>query len=236
MRNLKFMRILVVDDEREIVELLTIYLRKEGYNVVKAYDGIQALKKVQEHNDIALIILDIMMPKKDGLSVVKELRDNNIDLPILLLSAKGSDKDKIIGLTSGSDDYVVKPFHPLEVMARVKLLLKRHEVVTFNEPQKTVEIGTLTIHKDSHEVITAKGEVVNLTVLEFGILYLLATHPNQIFSIEEIFENVWEEEPVVSAKTVMVHISHLRDKLEKATGGEKIVETVWGMGYKISKR
>lgn len=230
------MRILVVDDEREIVELLTIYLRKEGYNVVKAYDGVQALKKIQEHNDIALMILDIMMPKKDGLSVVKELRDNNTDLPILLLSAKGSDKDKIIGLTSGSDDYVVKPFHPLEVMARVKLLLKRHEAVTVNEPQKTVEIGTLTIHKDSHEVITAKGEVVNLTVLEFGILYLLATHPNQIFSIEEIFENVWEEEPVVSAKTVMVHISHLRDKLEKATGGEKIVETVWGMGYKISKR
>lgn len=230
------MRILVVDDEREIVELLTIYLRKEGYNVVKAYDGMQALKKIQEHSDIALMILDIMMPKKDGLSVVKELRDNNIDLPILLLSAKGSDKDKIIGLTSGSDDYVVKPFHPLEVMARVKLLLKRHEVVVNNELQKTVEIGTLTIHKDSHEVITSKGEVVNLTVLEFGILYLLASHPNQIFSIEDIFENVWEEEPVVSAKTVMVHISHLRDKLEKATGGEKIVETVWGMGYKISKR
>lgn len=230
------MRILVVDDEREIVELLTIYLRKEGYNVVKAYDGIQALKKVQEHNDIALMILDIMMPKKDGLSVVKELRDNDIDLPILLLSAKGSDKDKIIGLTSGSDDYVVKPFHPLEVMARVKLLLKRHETVVANEPKKTVEIGTLTIHKDSHEVITSEGEVVNLTVLEFGILYLLATHPNQIFSIEDIFEHVWQEEPIVSAKTVMVHISHLRDKLEKATGGEKIVETVWGMGYKISKR
>lgn len=230
------MRILVVDDEREIVELLTIYLRKEGYNVVKAYDGVQAIKKIQEHNDIGLMILDIMMPKKDGLSVVKELREMNIHLPILLLSAKGSDKDKIIGLTSGSDDYVVKPFHPLEVMARVKLLLKRHEPVPMNEPQKTVEIGTLTIHKDSHEVITSKGDLVNLTILEFGILYLLASHPNQIFSIEEIFEHVWEEEPVVSAKTVMVHISHLRDKLEKATGGEKIVETVWGMGYKISKR
>lgn len=237
MRNLKFMRILVVDDEREIVELLTIYLRKEGYNVVKAYDGVQALKKIQEHNDIALIILDIMMPKKDGLSVVKELRDNHIELPILLLSAKGSDKDKIIGLTSGSDDYVVKPFHPLEVMARVKLLLKRYDTKsTNNDLQKTVEIGTLTIHKDSHEVIASNGELVNLTVLEFGILYLLASQPNQIFSIEEIFEHVWEEEPVVSAKTVMVHISHLRDKLEKATGGEKIVETVWGMGYKISKR
>lgn len=179
MRDLKVMRILVVDDEREIVELLTIYLRKEGYNVVKAYDGVQAIKKIQEHNDIGLMILDIMMPKKDGLSVVKELRDNHIELPILLLSAKGSDKDKIIGLTSGSDDYVVKPFHPLEVMARVKLLLKRYDTKsTNNDLQKTVEIGTLTIHKDSHEVIASNGELVNLTVLEFGILYLLASHPN----------------------------------------------------------
>lgn len=227
------MRILVVDDEREIVDLLAITLRKEGYNVVKAYDGMQALKKIEEHHDIKLMILDIMMPKKDGLTVVDELREKGYTLPILLLSAKGSDTDKIKGLTNGADDYVVKPFHPLEIAARVNILLRRH--LETNPVPEEIQIGSLTIKKQSHEVVTSTNQVVNLTVLEFGILYLLASHPNQVFSVEEIFEKVWQEEPVVSAKTVMVHVSHLRDKLEKATGGEKIVETVWGLGYKISK-
>lgn len=230
------MKILVVDDEREIVELLTIYLRKEGYLVSKAYDGISALKKIEEIDNIDLVILDIMMPKKDGLSVLKAIKESDKDIPVLLLSAKGSDSDKIVGLTQGADDYVVKPFHPLEIMARVKLLLKRYDKQNDNKNDNEIlSVKSLRIDKNSHEVITASGNRVDLTVLEFGILYLLASHLNKVFSAEDIFEKVWQEDSVVSAKTVMVHVSHLRDKLEKATGGEKIVETVWGVGYKISK-
>lgn len=228
------MRILVVDDEREIVELLSIYLRKEHYQVSKAYDGVSALKKIQENPDIQLVILDIMMPKKDGLSVLKTMREGGYDIPVLLLSAKGTDDDKIHGLMSGADDYVVKPFHPLEILARVKGLLRRANP-PLKEETKDIEIGSLIIKKESHEVMTRAGVPISLTVLEFGILHLLASHPNKVFSAEEIFEKVWQQENVVSAKTVMVHVSHLRDKLEQATGGEKIVETVWGVGYKISK-
>lgn len=230
------MRILVVDDEREIVDLLEIYLRKEGHQVTKAYDGVSALKKLDENDEIRLVILDIMMPKKDGLSVLKELRAKGNQVPVLLLSAKGSDYDKINGLTIGADDYVVKPFHPLEIMARVKLLLKRHQNEQQRENTDEITIGSIKINKKSHEVITKNGEIVNLTVLEFGILYLLASNLNVVFSAEQIFEKVWQEENVISAKTVMVHVSHLREKIEKATGGEKIVETVWGVGYKISER
>ncbi|MBF0780423.1 MULTISPECIES: response regulator transcription factor [unclassified Granulicatella] len=227
------MRILVVDDEREIVDLLSIYLRKEGHQVIKAYDGTMALKKLVEYPEIKLMILDIMMPKKDGLSVVKEAREQNIDIPILLLSAKGDNMDKIKGLRLGADDYVVKPFHPLEIMARVNALLKRYR--TIQHDHEDLEIGTLTIKKAEHKVLTSSNESVALTALEFGILYLLASNPNKVFSVDDIFEQVWQQDSVVSAKTVMVHVSHLRDKLEKATGGEKIVETVWGVGYKISK-
>lgn len=226
------MKILVVDDEKEIVELLTIYLRKEGYNVTKAYDGVSAIKKIEENTDIKLIIMDIMMPKKDGITAIKEIREKGYQLPVLLLSAKGSDMDKIKGLTLGADDYVVKPFHPLEIIARVKILLKRH-IVKVVENNADIQIGTLTIKKDSHEVLTENGQNINLTALEFGILYLLASHPNKVFSADEIFEKVWQQDAVVSAKTVMVHVSHLRDKLELS--GQKIIETVWGVGYKISK-
>lgn len=228
------MKILVVDDEREIVDLLVIYLKKEGYSVVKAYDGVSALKKQEEHQDIVLAIMDIMMPKKDGMSVVKEWRDKGIDIPVLLLSAKGSDVDRIKGLTIGADDYVVKPFHPLEIMARVKLLLRRHVKPTL-PTQDVIDLGRIVIKKESHEVVTQEGAQVNLTALEFGVLHLLASYPNKVFSAEDIFEQVWQQDSGVSAKTVMVHVSHLRDKLEEATGGEKIVETVWGVGYKISK-
>lgn len=228
------MKVLVVDDEREIVDLLVIYLKKEGYSVVKAYDGLSALKKQEEHPDISLVIMDIMMPKKDGISVVKEWRQKGIDIPVLLLSAKGSDVDKIKGLTIGADDYVVKPFHPLEIMARVKLLLKRY-IKPSLPTQDEIDLGKIVIKKESHEVLTQQGTKINLTALEFGILHLLASYPNKVFSAEDIFEQVWQQDSGVSAKTVMVHVSHLRDKLEEATGGEKIVETVWGVGYKISQ-
>lgn len=178
------------------------------------------------------MILDIMMPEMNGIEVIKEVRKDS-ELPILILSAKTDDMDKIQGLISGGDDYVTKPFNPLEVMARVKSLLRRsQDHVTESQPD-VLDIGSLTINKDSHEVKTIAGSPINLTALEFGILYLLASHPNRVFSADEIFERVWRQESIVSAKTVMVHVSHLRDKIEDATGGEKVIQTVWGVGYKI---
>ncbi len=226
------MRILVVDDDKEIVELLSIYIKNEGYEVVKAYDGKEALSKIVTNPDIDLMILDIMMPKMDGMQVVKELRKES-QIPIIMLTAKTTDMDKIQGLIAGADDYVTKPFNPLEIMARVKSLLRRTTLQVQNEIPDTLEVGPLIIKKDSHEVETDKGVKIQLTALEFGILYLLASHPNKVFSAEEIFERVWQQESLVSAKTVMVHVSHLRDKIEEATKGEKVIQTVWGVGYKI---
>ncbi|AIM25403.1 response regulator transcription factor [Melissococcus plutonius] len=226
------MKILIVDDDKEIVELLSIYIHNEGYDVVKAYDGKNALNKVHTIPDIDLIILDIMMPEMDGMQVVKKLRKES-QIPIILLTAKTTDMDKIKGLVAGADDYVTKPFNPLEVMARVKSILRRSNIKpTTNEPA-ILEVGTLIINKDSHEVKTIDGKEIQLTALEFGILYLLSSHPNHVFSADEIFERVWQQESIVSAKTVMVHVSHLRDKIEEATNGEKVIQTVWGVGYKI---
>ena len=215
------MKILVVDDDREIVELLTIYLKNESYEIVKAYDGKQALEKLKMYPDIDMIILDIMMPRLDGISVVHEVRKENAQLPILLLSA---------------DDYVTKPFNPLEVIARVKSLLRRSTITQEGPANEEITIGPLTIKKESHQVTTSDGKEIQLTVLEFGILFLLASHPNRVFSADEIFETVWQQESIVSTKTVMVHVSHLRDKIAEATGGEKVIETVWGVGYKIEDK
>jgi len=225
------MRILVADDDKEICDLLEIYIKNEGFEVEKAYDGQDVLNKV-EHLDIDCLILDVMMPKKSGLEVVKEIRKDS-SLPILMLSAKTADIDKIRGLTNGADDYVVKPFNPLEVLARVKSLMRRSGYGTKDADTDELEIGPLVIRKDQHQVETVDGVPVQLTALEFGILYLLATNPNRVFNADEIFEKVWKQESLVPAKTVMVHVSHLRDKIEKATGGEKVVKTVWGVGYKI---
>ncbi len=229
------MKIVVVDDDKEIVELLSIYIHNEGYEVIKAYNGKEALTKIATNPDIDLMILDIMMPEMDGMHVVKELRKES-QIPIIMLTAKITDMDKIQGLIAGADDYVTKPFNPLEVMARVKSLLRRSNFkVTSDEPD-VLEIGPLIIKKDSHEVITSQQKEIQLTALEFGILYLLASHPNRVFSADEIFERVWQQESLVSAKTVMVHVSHLRDKIEEATAGEKVIQTVWGVGYKIEAR
>ena len=229
------MKILIVDDDKDIVELLSIYVKNEGYDVEKAYNGKEAITKINTNPDIDLMILDVMMPQLDGMAVVRAVRKDS-QIPILMLSAKTDDLDKIQGLVQGADDYVTKPFNPLEVMARVKSLLRRsqHEV-KHNEPDQ-IEVGSLIIKKDSHEVETVNGKEISLPALEFGILYLLASHPNRVFSADEIFERVWQQESVVSAKTVMVHVSHLRDKIEEATGGEKVIQTVWGVGYKIESR
>lgn len=229
------MKILVADDDKEIVELLSIYLHNEGYEPVVAYDGKEVLSKIRTLSDIELVILDIMMPELDGMQVVKTLRKES-QIPIILLTAKTTDMDKIKGLVAGADDYVTKPFNPLEVMARVKSLLRRTQTQISSEQPDILEISSLVINRDSHEVRTIDGKEIQLTALEFGILYLLASHPNRVFSADEIFERVWKQESVVSAKTVMVHVSHLRDKIEEATGGEKIIQTVWGVGYKIDAK
>ncbi|HCM88960.1 MULTISPECIES: response regulator transcription factor [Vagococcus] len=228
------MKILVVDDDKEIVELLSIYVKNEGYEVINAYDGKEALSKIATNPDISLMILDIMMPKMDGMEVVKELRKDS-QIPIIMLTAKTTDMDKIQGLIAGADDYVTKPFNPLEIMARVKSLLRRTNMQIQADVPDVLEIGPLIIKKDSHEVMTDKGSNIQLTALEFGILYLLASHPNRVFSADEIFERVWQQESLISAKTVMVHVSHLRDKIEEATNGEKVIQTVWGVGYKIER-
>ena len=229
------MRILIVDDDKDIVELLSIYVKNEGYEVEKAYNGKEAITKINTNPDIDLMILDVMMPQMDGMAVVRAVRKDS-QIPILMLSAKTDDLDKIQVLVQGADDYVTKPFNPLEVMARVKSLLRRAQHDVKNEEPDQIEVGSLIIKKDSHEVETVDGKEISLTALEFGILYLLASHPNRVFSADEIFERVWQQESVVSAKTVMVHVSHLRDKIEEATGGEKVIQTVWGVGYKIESR
>lgn len=233
---MRTIKILIVDDNKEITDLLKIYTENEGYDSIAAYDGEEALAQLQAHPDTDLIILDVMMPKKDGIEVVKEIRQTS-QVPILMLSAKVSDTDKIKGLVNGADDYVTKPFNPLEVMARVKSLLRRSKNYSgaTTDPDR-IEIGPLLIDKQAHAVTTTEGKSIQLTALEFGILYLLASHPNRVFSADEIFERVWKQDSVVSSKTVMVHVSHLRDKIVEATGGEQVVETVWGVGYKISSK
>ena len=230
------MKILVADDDKEIVELLSIYLQNEGYEPVKAYNGQEALNTVRSTPELGLLILDIMMPELDGMQVVKTLRKEDSQIPIIMLTAKTTDMDKIKGLVAGADDYVTKPFNPLEVMARVKSLLRRTKMSSEQNQPEILEVGSLIINRDSHEVTTVDGIAIQLTALEFGILYLLASHTNRVFSADEIFERVWKQESVVSAKTVMVHVSHLRDKIEEATDGEKIIQTVWGVGYKIDAK
>ncbi|MDN6196125.1 MAG: response regulator transcription factor [Atopostipes suicloacalis] len=225
------MSILIADDDKEICDLLEIYINNEGFEVKKAYNGQEAYDLFLRE-DPSLLILDIMMPKMDGLEVVKRIREES-QVPILMLSAKTRDVDKIRGLARGADDYVVKPFNPLEVVARVKSLLRRSSYQTKENEMDEIKIGPLVIRKDQHEVRTAEGELIHVTALEFGILHLLASHPDRVFSADEIFERVWQQETELPSKTVMVHVSHLRDKIEKATNGEKVIETVWGVGYKI---
>ncbi|WNC14719.1 response regulator transcription factor [Brevibacillus brevis] len=226
------MRILIVDDDKEIVDLLAIYLGNEGYEIEKAFDGDEALEKL-EQKEFHLVILDVMMPKLDGIEVTKRIRKHS-QIPILMASAKTNDMDKIMGLMTGADDYVAKPFNPLEVIARVKSLLRRANYSSAMQRQDhVIEAGPLIIDKQSHMVQTKEGRPIKLTALEFSILFLLASNPNRVFSSEEIFDRCWKMENYVSYKTVMVHISNLREKLEKATNGEKVIQTVWGVGYKI---
>ncbi len=226
--------ILVVDDDKEIRNLIEIYLKNEGYRVVKASNGIEALEII-EKEEIHLIVLDIMMPKMDGIELCSKIRET-LTIPILMLSAKSEDMDKIQGIMTGADDYMTKPFNPLELSVRVKALLRRayyfgNANITDNN---VITIETLTIDKNKHKVNVNEVEIA-LTSREFDILYLLASNRGQVFSSEDIFKKVWKEQYYNSNNTVMVHMSRLREKLEQHMEGYKIIHTVWGVGYKIEK-
>jgi DNA-binding response OmpR family regulator len=226
--------ILVVDDEKEIRNLLEINLRNEGYSVFKASFGEEALD-ILEKEEIHLIVLDIMMPGIDGLEVCRRVR-GKYTIPILMLSAKAEDMDKIQGILTGADDYVCKPFNQLELIVRVKALLRRAYFLNtkMQVSEDLIRIESMVIYKSKHKV-TVDDKEVDLTAREFEILYLLATNRGRVFSAEEIFEKVWKEKYYQSNNTVMVHMSRLRDKIEHHMEGNKVIHTVWGVGYKIEK-
>ncbi|MFC4302602.1 response regulator transcription factor [Cohnella boryungensis] len=226
--------ILIVDDDREIANLIDIYLRNEGFDTAQAHDGEEALSLLSDKT-FHLLVLDVMMPRMDGMEVCRRVRET-ASIPILMVSAKAEDMDKILGLMTGADDYVVKPFNPLELVVRVKTLLRRayqygHQSATSGEEDGIIKVNELTINKLTHSA-EVDGRSIHLTSTEFGILYLLASNPGRVFSAEEIFQQVWKEKYFESNNTVMVHISKLRDKLEQEMG-RKLVTTVWGVGYKI---
>jgi two-component system response regulator VanR len=224
--------ILIVDDEMEIQNLIEIYLRNEGYQILKASNGKEVLNVLKMHT-VHLIILDIMMPEMDGIQVCLKIREVQ-HMPIIFLSAKGHDMDKILGLSSGADDYMTKPFNPLELVARVKSQLRRY--MKFNDqspkPGNEIEIDDLVIDTASHEV-RVKGVEVKLTPREFDILELLARNRGIVFSIEKIYEAVWKDPYFESDNTVMVHIRKIREKIEENPRKPKYIKTVWGVGYKI---
>lgn len=229
--------ILVCDDDKQIVEAINIYLTGEGFNVIKAYDGYEALELL-EKNEVNLMIVDVMMPGLDGIRTTLKVRETS-SIPIIILSAKSEDTDKILGLNIGADDYITKPFNPLELVARVKSQLRRYTQLNPNSStgkaaKNEISIRGLSINKDNHKVVVY-GEEIKLTPIEFDILYLLASNPGRVFSTDEIFEKVWNEKVYEANNTVMVHIRRLRGKMKEDTRQNKIITTVWGVGYKIEK-
>ena len=227
--------ILVVDDDREIVGAIEIYLKKEGYNIIKAYNGNEALEKVKE-NEIHLIILDIMMPEKDGLETLEELRKNK-SIPVILLSAKSEDYDKIGGLNQGADDYITKPFNPLELIARVNSQIRRYVSLGAMEKKDNKKIyrtGELILDDETKKV-TVDGKEVKLTATEFNILKFLLKNKGKVYSIPQIYENVWNEESYGAENIIAVHIRHIREKIEINPKEPRYLKVIWGIGYKIEK-
>ena len=229
--------ILVVDDEKEIAELVEIYLVSDGYRVLKAKNAQEGLD-ILEREEVHLVRLDIMMPGMNGLEICEQIRKSR-NIPIIMLSAKSTDLDKIRGLGTGADDYVTKPFKPLELTARVKSQLRRYMQLNPNggaeEKQKNeISVRGLVINRDNHRVMV-DGEEIRLTPIEFDILFLLASNPGKVFSTDEIFEKVWNEKVYEANNTVMVHIRRLRGKMKEDSRTDKIITTVWGVGYKIEK-
>ena len=228
--------ILVCDDDKEIVEAIEIYLRQEGYNVLKAYDGEEALRVLKQEEKVDLLVIDVMMPRLDGIRATLKIREEN-SLAIIILSAKSEDVDKILGLNVGADDYVTKPFNPLELVARVKSQLRRYTklgstVVQNNSAVYTV--GGLSIDDDLKEV-TVDGEPVKLTPIEYNILLLLMKNQGKVFSIDQIYESIWNEDAIGADNTVAVHIRHIREKIEINPKEPRYLKVVWGVGYKIEK-
>ena len=225
--------ILVVDDDREIVGAIEIYLKKEGYNIIKAYNGNEALEKVKE-NEIHLIILDIMMPEKDGLETLEELRKDK-SIPVILLSAKSEDYDKIGGLNQGADDYITKPFNPLELIARVNSQIRRYVSLGAMEKKDNKQIyrtGELILDDETKKV-TVDDKEVKLTATEFNILKFLLKNKGKVYSIPQIYENVWNEESYGAENIIAVHIRHIREKIEINPKEPKYLKVMWGIGYKI---
>jgi two-component system response regulator VanR len=228
--EMKRITILIADDEAEIANLIALHLEKEGYHIIKVYDGREAIQAIQSHT-IDLAILDIMMPVIDGYEVTRQIREK-YHMPIIFLSAKTSDLDKITGLVMGADDYMTKPFNPMELVARVNAQLRRSMQLNTSttEEQSILEVGGLTIDPEQRTV-TLYGEDIILTPKEFDILYLLAGHSRKVFSAENIFEHVWGEAYFESGNTVMVHIRTIRKKLGEDKTKNKWIKTIWGVGY-----
>ena len=229
-------KILICDDEPDIVSALKIYLESEGFQVVSASNGREAVDTLKEQADIKLILMDVMMPVMDGIAAMAEIRTFS-NVPIIMLTAKSEDADKVMGLTIGADDYVTKPFNPVELMARVKSQIRRYTLLgastgKVEEDGSVLAIGGIELNDKSKEV-TLDGEIVNLTPLEFDILKLLMTHKGEVLSPRDIYEMVWNETVIGAESTVAVHIRHLREKLEYDSANPRYLKAVWGHGYKI---
>ena len=232
---MKLYNIVVCDDDKAIVEAIEIYLSQEGYHILKAYDGEQALK-ILETEEVHLLVLDVMMPRLDGIRATLKIREKH-SIPIIILSAKSEDVDKILGLNVGADDYVTKPFNPLELVARVKSQLRRYTQLggtAKKESEHVYEVGGLQINDDLKEV-TVDGEKVKLTPIEYNILLLLMKNQGRVFSIDQIYESIWNEEAIGADNTVAVHIRHIREKIEINPKDPRYLKVVWGVGYKIEK-
>ena len=231
-------RILICDDEPDIVSALKIYLESEGFQVVSAGNGKEAVDAMKEQADIKLILMDVMMPVMDGIAAMAEIRTFS-NVPIIMLTAKSEDADKVMGLTIGADDYVTKPFNPVELMARVKSQIRRYTLLgastgKVEEDGSVLAIGGIELNDKSKEV-TLDGEIVNLTPLEFDILKLLMTHKGEVLSPRDIYEKVWNETVIGAESTVAVHIRHLREKLEYDSANPRYLKAVWGHGYKMDE-
>ena len=228
--------ILVCDDDKDIVEAISIYLEQEGHQILKAYDGQQALLVLQK-NEVDLLIIDVMMPKLDGIRATLKIREEHSLPTIIILSAKSEDADKILGLNVGADDYVTKPFSPLELIARVRSQLRRYTqlgAAVSCESQHIYTTGGLTVNDDQKEV-QVDGETLRLTPIEYNILLLLIKNQGRVFSINQIYENIWNEEAIAADNTIAVHIRHIREKIEINPKEPRYLKVVWGLGYKIEK-
>lgn len=225
------MNVLIVDDEKEIADLVELYLKNDGYTVYKFYNGTDALDCI-ENVEIDLAILDIMLPDIDGLRICQSIREK-YNFPIIMLTAKETEIDKITGLTIGADDYVTKPFRPLELMARVKAQLRRYTSMPSLQKETVITIGALTIDKANHQCFL-NNQPISLTPTEFSILYLLCENKGKVVTVDQIFQDLWGEKYYTnSSSSVMVHIRHLREKMNDSAENPKYIQTIWGVGYKI---